>query len=67
MDLGDEVTTQVKGFVDLGATLRHQITRQWMANITVNNALNQEYELWVQYPVQGFRVNLGLQYNFDLP
>ena len=67
VDLGQVRTEEVSGFIDLGATLRHQITKKWMASIMINNALNQDYQLWTQYPVQGFRINLGIQYNFDLP
>lgn len=64
--LADEVSVQeVDGFIDAQLHLHYAITKNFSASISGINLLNQKNGLWINYPVQGVRVNIGLQYNFN--
>ena len=63
--IGDQVIVQeVKGFIDAQVQLNYALTKNFSASMSGINLLNQSNGLWFNYPVQGIRVNLGLQYNF---
>ena len=65
LNLADAVSTQnVDGFIDAQLHFNYAITKNFSASLSGINLLNQSNGLWVNYPVQGLRVNLGLQYNF---
>lgn len=66
MILADQVITQeVDGFIDAQLHINYAMTKNFSASLSGINLLNQKNGLWVNYPVQGIRVNLGLQYNFS--
>ena len=63
--LADEVSDQVvDGFIDAQLHVHYSITKNFSTSLSGINLLNQNSGLWINYPVQGTRVNLGLQYNF---
>lgn len=64
--IADQISSEnVKGFIDTQFHLNYVLTKNFSATISGINLLNQTNGLWANYPVQGVRVNLGLQYNFD--
>ena len=58
------ITQEVKGFIDTQLHVNYSISKNFSASLSGINLLNQQNGLWANYPVQGMRVNLGLQYNF---
>lgn len=58
------IAQKVDGFFDAQLHLYYAMTKNFSASISGINLLNQNKGLWVNYPVQGLRLNLGLQYNF---
>jgi len=63
--LADQIMAQkVKGFIDAQLHVNYSISKNFSASLSGINLLNQQNGLWANYPVQGMRVNLGLQYNF---
>lgn len=66
LTIGDEVNSQsVDGFIDAQLHLHWALTKNFSTSLSGINLFNQNNGLWVNYPVQGLRVNLGLQYNFN--
>ena len=64
--VADQIVAEtVKGFIDTQLHLNYALTKNFSATISGINLLNQSNGLWANYPVQGVRVNLGLQYNFN--
>jgi hypothetical protein len=49
---------------DLNLGFEYRITSKLSAFINVNNILNQHYQRWYQYPVQGIQVMAGATYSF---
>lgn len=58
------VAAKMKGALDLGAGFEYQINRMVAAYIDVNNILNQHYQRWYEYPVQGILVMAGVKISF---
>lgn len=58
------VTGQISSSIDLNAGFKYQHNRYFSAFLKFNNILNQKYELWYRYPVQGFQVMAGLGFSF---
>ena len=64
--LADQISAEtVEGFIDTQLHLNYALTKNFSATISGINLLNQSNGLWANYPIQGVRVNLGLQYNFN--
>jgi len=61
---GQVVTGKIKGAFDLGLGFEYQINRMISAYIDANNILNQHYQRWYQYPVQGILVMAGVKLSF---
>jgi hypothetical protein len=55
----------VDGFFDLNANIRYKHNERFSAFLKANNILNNGYQKWLNYPVQGFQVMLGGNYKFD--
>ena len=55
---------KMKGGLDLGAGFEYQINRMVAAYVDVNNILNQNYQRWYEYPVQGILVMAGAKISF---
>lgn len=53
------------GYFDLNANLRYLHNDRFTAFLQFNNVLNNEYQKWLNYPVQGFQFVLGANVNFD--
>jgi outer membrane cobalamin receptor len=62
---GNEVRAELmKGWLDLGLGAEYRITDRFSAFLKLNNLLNQGYERWYNYPVQGLNVLAGVGFSF---
>ncbi|POY41093.1 TonB-dependent receptor [Flavobacterium alvei] len=52
-------------YFDLNAHLGFKYNERLTAFLKANNIANQNYQKWMNYPVQGFQVVLGANYKFD--
>lgn len=53
------------GYFDLNANIRYKHNDRFTAFLKANNILNNGYQKWLNYPVQGFQVMVGGNYKFD--
>jgi hypothetical protein len=60
-----EYTQTLKSYVDANFHLNYKHNARWGAFLKLNNVLNQNYQRWLNYPVQGFQVLAGASYKFD--
>ncbi len=60
-----DYTRTLKSYVDANFHLNYKHNERWGAFLKLNNVLNQNYERWLNYPVQGFQVLAGASYKFD--
>lgn len=58
-------TTTLAGYVDLNAHLGYKYNDRLSAFLKINNILNQNYQKWLNFPVQGLQLMLGANYKFD--
>ncbi|WP_297332354.1 TonB-dependent receptor [Flavobacterium sp.] len=56
----------LKSFFDLNAHVGYQYNERLSGFLRLNNIANQDYERWVNYPVQGFQFMVGASYKFNL-
>jgi len=61
----DDNTKTVKSYFDANAHVGYKYTNRFTAFLRLNNMANQNYEKWLNYPVQSFQVMLGANYKFD--
>ncbi|HSD14568.1 MAG TPA: hypothetical protein VLB74_07960 [Flavobacterium sp.] len=59
-----EIVT-LDSYFDLNAHLGYKHSERLTGFLKLNNLANQQYERWVNYPVQGFQFLLGANYKFD--
>ncbi len=52
-------------YFDVNAHVGYKYNAQLTAFLKLNNIANQNYQKWLNYPVQGFQVVLGANYKFD--
>jgi hypothetical protein len=52
-------------YFDVNAHLGFKYSDRLTAFLKANNILNKSYQKWLDYPVQGFQVVLGVNYKFD--
>lgn len=52
-------------YSDLNADVRYKHNDRFTAFLKANNILNNGYQKWLNYPVQGFQVMVGGNYKFD--
>ena len=52
-------------YSDLNANVRYKHNDRFTAFLKANNILNNGYQKWLNYPVQGFQVMVGGNYKFD--
>ncbi|PZR21436.1 MAG: TonB-dependent receptor [Flavobacterium psychrophilum] len=64
MDYDTEVVT-LKSYFDLNAHVGYKYSARLTGFIKLNNIANQDYQRWVNYPVQGFQFLAGASYKFD--
>ncbi|WP_254454494.1 TonB-dependent receptor [Flavobacterium sp. M31R6] len=53
------------GYFDLNANIRFKYSERFTTFLKANNIMNNGYQKWLNYPVQGFQVMLGANYKFD--
>lgn len=53
------------GYFDLNANVRFKYSERFTTFLKANNIMNNGYQKWLNYPVQGFQVMLGGNYKFD--
>ncbi|WP_309641397.1 TonB-dependent receptor [Flavobacterium sp.] len=58
-------TKTVKSYFDANAHVGYKYNDRFTAFLRLNNIANQNYEKWLNYPVQSFQVMLGANYKFD--
>jgi len=61
---GEVVPLKVNGAFDLGLGFEYQVNKMISAYIDGNNLLNQHYQRWYQYPVQGLQFMAGIKLTF---
>lgn len=58
-------TITLDSYFDVNAHLGYKITDQLSAFAKANNIANQDYQRWLNYPVQGIQFLAGATYQFD--
>ncbi|WP_228520941.1 TonB-dependent receptor [Flavobacterium sp. HJJ] len=53
------------GYFDLNANVRYKHNDRFTAFLKANNILNNDYQKWLNYQVQGFQLMVGGNYKFD--
>jgi hypothetical protein len=61
---GEEDAQKIKGAFDLGLGAEYQVNRMLAVFVDGNNLLNQHYQRWYKYPVQGILVMAGVKLSF---
>ncbi|MCK9399920.1 MAG: hypothetical protein M0Q51_08010 [Bacteroidales bacterium] len=63
-EAGEVVPVKVSGAFDLGLGFEYQVNKMISAYIDASNILNQHYQRWYQYPVQGIQMMAGVKLTF---
>ncbi|WP_294819707.1 TonB-dependent receptor [uncultured Flavobacterium sp.] len=58
-------TVTLKSFFDLNAHLGYKYNERLTGFLKLNNITGQDYQRWVNYPVQGFQFLIGASYKFN--
>jgi hypothetical protein len=58
------VPVQMDGGLDLNAGLEYRYSKTLSAFIRFQNILNNKYQRWYNYPVQGLQAMIGVSYSF---
>ncbi|GGB86548.1 hypothetical protein GCM10007424_28290 [Flavobacterium suaedae] len=53
-------------YFDINANVGYKYNERLSGFLRLNNIANQDYQRWVNYPVQGFQFMLGATYKFNL-
>ncbi|MEY8847537.1 TonB-dependent receptor [Psychroserpens sp. XS_ASV72] len=61
----DPMTVTLDSFFDINAHVGYKINSQWSVFAKANNIANQDYQRWMNYPVQGIQFLAGTTYQFD--
>jgi len=59
------ITMTLESYFDANAHLGYRINDKWSAYVKANNIANQDYQRWLNYPVQGIQFLAGATYKFD--
>ncbi|MGQ3089118.1 MAG: TonB-dependent receptor, partial [Flavobacterium sp.] len=62
---GDLETVTLESFFDLNAHLGYKYNERLTGFLKLNNITGQDYQRWVNYPVQGFQFLIGASYKFN--
>lgn len=62
----DEQTVDVGGYLDLNMHAGYHFNDQLTIFLKANNVLNNSYDRWQTYPVQGFQILAGASYKFGI-
>jgi hypothetical protein len=63
--LYESQTLTLKSYFDANANVGFRYSERLTALLKANNIANQQYERWLNSPVQGFQILLGASYKFD--
>ena len=55
----------LKSYFDLNAHVGYKYSERMTFSLKGNNLANQNYQRWLNYPVQGIQVLAGASYKFD--
>ncbi len=55
----------LRGFVDVNISGRYHISKKISSFLNINNLLNNQYQRFANFPVQGFQLLAGITYKFD--
>ncbi len=58
-------TNTLDSYFDVNAHVGFKYSEKLTAFLRANNITNQNYQKWLNYPVQGLQVVLGVNYKFD--
>lgn len=58
-------TVTLDSYFDLNAHLGYKYNERLTGFLKLNNLASQQYERWMNYPVQGFQFLVGANYKFD--
>ncbi len=68
LDLSPITTDNIKNvssYFDVNAHVGFKYSEKLTAFLRLNNIANQQYQKWLNFPVQGFQFLLGANYKFD--
>jgi hypothetical protein len=57
--------TTLDSYFDVNANLGFKYSERLSGFLKANNILNNSYQKWMDYPVQGFQIAVGANYKFD--
>ena len=60
-----ETLVSLESYFDANAHIGYRINDQWSVYGKANNIANQDYNRWIDYPVQGLQFLAGTTYKFD--
>ncbi len=58
-------TNALESYIDVNAHIDFKYSERLTAFLRANNITNNNYQKWLNYPVQGLQVVLGANYKFD--
>ena len=61
----DDQFVTLKSYFDLNTHVSYKYNERWTFFLKGNNLANQNYQKWLNYPVQGLQVLGGASYKFD--
>jgi len=61
----DLENTTLDSYFDLNAHVGYKYSERLTGFLKLNNIANQDYQKWINYPVQGFQFLIGANYKFD--
>ncbi|MEM6721602.1 MAG: TonB-dependent receptor [Bacteroidota bacterium] len=61
----DPVTVTLDSFIDVNAHVGYRFNDRLSVFVRANNIANQDYQRWVNFPVQQFQIMGGATYKFD--
>ncbi|MCC1484103.1 TonB-dependent receptor [Winogradskyella immobilis] len=59
------ITVTLDSYFDANAHVGYKVTDQLSAFVKANNIANQDYDRWLNFPVQGIQFLAGATYQFD--
>ena len=63
--LPDDLNITLKSYFDLNAHVGYKFSERLTFFLKGNNLANQDYQRWLNYPVQGLQILGGASYKFD--
>jgi outer membrane receptor protein involved in Fe transport len=65
LNFNPRVAKTLESYFDVNAHVGFKYSDRLTAFLRANNITNQNYQKWLNYPVQGLQVVLGVNYKFD--